>query len=48
MSAEASRNGLTADQARSWQPDYPVQHDGKYMVVEVKSASGPRRRPQAW
>jgi hypothetical protein len=47
MSAEAGRNGLTADQARSWQPDYLVQHNGKYLVVEVKSASGPKRGPQA-
>lgn len=40
--AEAGRNGLTADQVRSWRPDYLLQHDGKYLVLELKSASSPK------
>ncbi|MFF4307947.1 helix-turn-helix domain-containing protein [Streptomyces sp. NPDC001601] len=45
--AEAVRNGFTADQVRPWQPDYLVQHDGRYLIFEVKNASGPKRGPQA-
>ncbi|MFI8233931.1 helix-turn-helix domain-containing protein [Streptomyces sp. NPDC085900] len=47
--AEAVRNGFTADQVRPWQPDYMVQHDGRYVVVEVKSTSSPKhgRGPQS-
>ncbi|MGW0423874.1 helix-turn-helix domain-containing protein [Streptomyces sp. NPDC003015] len=47
--AQAGRNGLTADQVRPWQPDYMVQHDGRYVVVELKSTSSPKlgRGPQS-
>ncbi|MFE2718906.1 helix-turn-helix domain-containing protein [Streptomyces mirabilis] len=49
LRAEASRNGFTADQVRSWQPDYLLHHDGKYLVLELKSESSrkPGRGPQA-
>ncbi|MER6288562.1 helix-turn-helix domain-containing protein [Streptomyces sviceus] len=47
--AHAGRNGLTADQVRPWQPDYMLQHDGRYVVVELKSTSSHKygRGPQS-
>ncbi|GAA5023408.1 hypothetical protein [Streptomyces siamensis] len=45
--AEAGLNGFTAEQVISWQPDYAVHHDGKYVVLKLKGVSGPKRGPEA-
>lgn len=42
---EAVRNGYTAGQVRSWQPDLLTYHDGTYVAIEVKSTAHPKRRP---
>lgn len=45
--SQATRNGKTATALESWQPNYLVDHNGKHMVIEVKSTSNPPGRPPA-
>ncbi|MEU7649154.1 helix-turn-helix domain-containing protein [Streptomyces huasconensis] len=47
LASQAARNGKTTAELGAWQPDYLVHHNGKHMVIEVKSTSNPPGRPPA-
>lgn len=47
LASQAVRNGKAPAQMGSWQPDYLVDHNGKHMVIELKSTSNPPGRPPA-
>ncbi|MFD7283807.1 helix-turn-helix domain-containing protein [Streptomyces sp. NPDC059862] len=47
LASEAARNGTTAQGIKPWQPDVFLEHDGKHMVLELKSTSSPKPGPQA-
>ncbi|MGW1364877.1 helix-turn-helix domain-containing protein [Streptomyces chartreusis] len=47
LGAHATRNGKSALDLTSWQPDYLLEHDGKHLVLEFKSASRPPGPPAA-